>query len=111
MPSCASSDTILQGLFHAEGHGVPSEQLTEAAAPAQDVIHAMSIPTTVLTEAMDGLLGNKHGKASSSVPKSCQSVDTLKCILSHRRDRAASKFLKDRVRMPKMDGKRRGILF
>lgn len=71
----------------------------------------MSIPTTVLAEAMDGLLGIKQTKSNGSIPKSCQNADTVKCILSHRRDRAASKYLKDRVKMPKMDGKRRGILF
>eukprot|EP00892_Ulva_mutabilis_P006679 jgi/Ulvmu1/4383/UM002_0108.1 len=100
----------LKALFSAEGQGVSMELLTEAAAPAQDVIHAMSIPTTVLAEAMDGLIGNKQTRASGSIPKSCQNVDTLKCILSHRRDRAASKYLKDRVKMPKMDGKRRGCI-
>ena len=71
----------------------------------------MSIPTNVLAEAMDGVLGVKQAKSTGSIPKSCHNVDTLKCILSHRRDRAASKYLKDRVKMPKVDGKRRGILF
>lgn len=88
-----------------------TDKLGKAAASVQDVVHTMSIPTNVLADAMDSLLGIKQTQANASIPKSCQDVEILKCVLSHRPDRGASKYLKDRVKMPKMDGKRRGIIF
>ncbi|NJR41602.1 MAG: hypothetical protein HC767_01965 [Akkermansiaceae bacterium] len=100
----------MQGLLNADGHGVSMESVAGAIMPLQDVIHAMSIPTSVLCNAMDAVLTSnrtEHGV----IPKSCMQARTLMCIISHRKDRAASKFLKERMKMPKLDGKRRGLFF
>ena len=100
----------MQGLLNADGQGVAMETVASSIMPVQDVIHTMSIPTSVLCNAMDGVLNSartEHGV----IPKSCMESRKLMCILSHRKDRAASKFLKERMKMPKLDGKRRGFFF
>lgn len=102
-----------QDLFHADGQGVPQRQLQQATVPVNDVLSVMALETSLLCENMDTLLRQQHAHPSSQPPclKNGIDFDTLLCIMSHRADRAASKYLKDRVKMRKMDGKRRGFLF
>jgi hypothetical protein len=100
----------MQGLLNADGQGVSMESVASSIMPVQDVIHAMSIPTSVLCSAMDGVLTSSRSD-HSIIPKSCMESRKLICIISHRKDRAASKFLKERMKMPKLDGKRRGFFF
>lgn len=100
----------MQGLLNADGQGVSMETVASAVLPLQDVIHTMSIPTSVLCNAMDSVLNNNRS-SHSVIPQSCLESRKLLCIISHRKDRAASKFLKERMKMPKLDGKRRGLFF
>jgi hypothetical protein len=100
----------MQGLFHADGQGVAMEDVAACIMPLQDVLHTMTVPTAVLCSAMDGILSSNR-LDHSVIPKSCMQSRKLMCIISHRKDRAASKFLKERMKMPKLDGKRRGIFF
>lgn len=100
----------MQSLLNADGQGVSMESVAASIMPLQDVIHTMSIPTSVLCNAMDGVL-NSNRTGHSVIPASCMESRRLMCIISHRRDRAASKFLKERMKMPKLDGKRRGFFF
>jgi hypothetical protein len=86
------------------------ESLADAIMPVQEIIHTMSIPTNVLCTTLDGVMYSKAPR-NVGVPESCIDQKKLMSILSHRRDRAASKYLKDRMKMPKIDGKRRGIFF
>ena len=100
-----------QDLFYAGGQGVPDKQLAAAVEPVQDVVKAMGMATGALTDCMDRILGHHMSMSRRPLPRSCSDYDVLLCILSHRADRVASKYLKERRKMPKMDGKRKGIFF
>ena len=102
----------VQALFHAGGEGVPDAQLEGVLAEVDDVVKAMSYATGLLVDSMDRVLGvQAGGKQNEGMPRACSDYDTLLCILSHRADRMASKYLKERRKMPKLDGKRRGLFF
>jgi hypothetical protein len=104
----------VQDLFHADGHGVPQRELQQATLPLNDVLSVMGLETGLLCENMDTLMRQRQSQTGSAEVARLNNgldYDTLLCILSHRADRIASKYLKERVKMPKMDGKRRGFLF
>ena len=101
----------MQALFHAGGEGVPDAELRNVITGVADIVDAMSLPTGLLIDSMDRILGDQSRGRQGAVPKACTDYDTLLCILSHRADRMASKYLKERRKMPKLNGKRRGIFF
>ena len=101
----------MQELFYAGGQGVRDKQLSAAMEPVQDVVKAMGMATGLLCDCMDRVLGHQRTETRGTQPRACSDYDVLLCILSHRADRVASKYLKERRKMPKIDGKRRGIFF
>lgn len=101
----------MQELFHVGGQGVPAKQLEAAAASVSDVVAAMGMATGILCECMERECGRSASVPHRQQPAACSDYDTLLCILSHRADRMASKYLKEKQKMPKMDGKRKGIFF
>lgn len=101
----------LQELFHAEGEGIPAEQVQAAVDDVRDVTRAMSLPTAQLRGCMDKLLAGENADPEKELPDAVEDCDVLLCILAHRADREASKYLKQRANMPRMDGKGRGLKF
>lgn len=95
----------MQELFSAGGAGVPFHELASASAEVMDVLTCMELESGLLCANMDETM-----RSSGRVRKgACFDYDTLLCVLSHRADRVASKYLKEKVKMPKLDGKKRGL--
>lgn len=104
MAWCATAEMFgVQDLFSAGGAGVPAPELTKASADVMDVLTAMGLESGLLCANMDEAMRGSKQKGA------CFEYDSLLCILSHRADRVASKYLKDKVKMPKLDGKKRGL--
>lgn len=101
----------MQELFHAGGQGVPDKVLDSAMLDVYDLVEAMGIATGLLCECMERESGRSVSVPHRQQPAACADYDSLLCILSHRADRVASKYLKDKQKMPKMDGKRKGLFF
>jgi hypothetical protein len=101
----------MQELFRAGGQGVSAEHLSIAVEPVLNVVNAMGIPTGLLCDHMERVLGHSSMEPRGIFPKACSDYDVLLCILSHRADRVASKYLKESCKMPKADGKRKGLFF
>lgn len=90
---------------------MPAEELKATVSRVEDIINAMGMASGLLTDCMDCIIDGQAAGRQRGVPRACNDYDTLLCILSHRADRIASKYLKERRQMPKLDGKRRGIFF
>jgi hypothetical protein len=90
---------------------VPDKQLTAAMEPVQDVVKAMGLATGLLCDCLNQAQGRSAAPLRSQQLKTCSDPDALLCILSHRADRVASKYLKEKQKMPKIDGKRKGLFF
>jgi hypothetical protein len=92
---------------------VPQRELQQATIPVHDVLSVMALETGLLCENMETLVRQRQSQGGSETVrlKNGLDYDTLLCILSHRADRVASKYLKERIKMRKLDGKRRGFLF
>lgn len=90
---------------------MPDAQLKGVLAEVDDIVEAMGLATGLLVDSMDRVLGVQVAGKQGAMPRACADYDTLLCILSHRADRMASKYLKERRKMPKLDGKRRGLFF
>jgi hypothetical protein len=101
----------LKELFHAGGQGVSYKLLTAAMEPAHDVLTAMGMTTDQLRDCLDAAQACSAALVRRQHPKACSDADALLCILSHRADEAASKYLKAKYKLPKIDGKGTGRMF
>ena len=101
----------MQALFYADGQGVSAKHLDAAVSDVRDIVRAMGEPTGILCDCMDRAAAGLGPDPRGKQPRVCSDTDVLLCILSHRADRIASKYLKEKQHMPKMDGKRKGLIF
>ena len=99
---------VVQELFYAEGEGIDASEVQASVDDIRDVTRAMSLPTAQLCSCMDKLLAGQDADPEKELPDAVEDRDTLLCILAHRADHAASKYLKKHFHMPKMDGTGRG---
>jgi hypothetical protein len=90
---------------------VPDKELQGTVSKVDDIIEAMGMASGLLTDCMERIVKGEADAHQHRVPRACTDYDVLLCILSHRADRIASKYLKEQRKMPKIDGKRRGIFF
>ena len=90
----------LSDLFHANGEGLSRESTTKITVRAHEIVSMMSLSTAVLIENLEELLDNPN--RSSSSPTSHPEVYVK--ILCHRKEHAASKYLKQRFNIPKAKG-------
>lgn len=72
---------------------MPRAELQAAAAQLNDVLSVMSLETGLLCDNMDTLL-RQQSQGGEAKLKNGIGYSTLMCILSHRADRIASKYLK-----------------
>jgi len=92
---------MLSNLFHADGEGLPVEEIQNVTARAHGIVSMMSLSTLLLIENFEEV--SKNARRTSVSPTS--NPDIYLKVLCHRKDHAASKFLKERFNVPKAKAK------
>ncbi|KAK9829741.1 hypothetical protein WJX72_007612 [[Myrmecia] bisecta] len=98
----------LNVMFHADGDGLPREEITEALGPISELLTVLGLETGILISNLkQARAAEKSGVSPPGTGSSrllVYDADVLQHVLAHRADRVASKFLKKEFRMPKKAG-------
>ncbi|EIE26922.1 DUF810-domain-containing protein [Coccomyxa subellipsoidea C-169] len=99
---------LLKGLFDADGEGLSRQRIDELCAPLTAALVVMQLDTGILItnykQARAQEKGNGHARRPSALNGPAYDAGMIVSVLAHRADRAASKFLKKELSLPKSDG-------
>eukprot|EP00803_Ostreobium_quekettii_P010118 evm.model.scf_379.4 EVM.evm.TU.scf_379.4 scf_379:34745-39238(-) len=90
-------------LFLGDGEGLPQAEVDKAFRPLSELLSVMELPTSILIENFQQVQGSSPKSANGGTGGGVKAFnpEVLKKILSHRAERAASKFLKKHYSVPK----------